>query len=415
MVQKHGNGGEAGLYQRLKSAFAGETALRTKSVPSWYAGLQSYVQQPGKPVWSGRSYVKFAEEAYRRNVIAYRAINLIAKGASSIALMMYEDTAQGERQEVAKHPLLRLVERPLPLMGFPAFMEAIATYRLLGGNAYVLAVGPVGEAPRELHLLRPDRVSVLAGKGSIPAGYRYKAGEEARDFPVDPISGMSRVLHIKEFHPSDDWYGLSPVEAAAYSIDQHNQAAAWNQSLLQNGARPSGALVVRTTEGGVGQLSEDQYWRIKNQMDEQFSGAANAGRPLLLEGGLDWREMSLSPKDMDFIAARSAAARDIALAFGVPPQMLGIPGDNTHSNLAEARLALWEQTILPLVSSTLSALSEWLSPMFGGRFTLSYDEDAVTALSPRRDALWARVKDAAFLSDDEKRVALGYGVSEGQK
>ncbi|MCH2548114.1 MAG: phage portal protein, partial [Alphaproteobacteria bacterium] len=233
-------------------------------------------------------------------------------------------------------------------------------------------------------------------------------GDRYTEFPVDRFSGRSKILHLKSFHPLNDWYGLSPIEAAAYSIDQHNQSGAWNQALLQNGARPSGALVVKTQEqGGNDMLSDEQYQRIRQQMDEQFSGAGNAGRPLLLEGGLDWREMSMSPREMDFIEAKNSAARDIALAFGVPPQLLGIPGDNTYSNLAEARLGLWEQTILPLVDSMCDALNNWLLPYYGEGLELRYDVDTISALSARREKVWDRVNNADFLSDEEKREMVG--------
>lgn len=382
---------------------------KASALPSWYGALQSYVHAPGQPAWSGRNYAKFAEEAYRRNVIAYRAINLVAKGAASVPLLIYRADTEAAPQEISRHAVRSLLERPSPTMQRQAFLEALYTYRLVAGNVFVQAVGPADMPPRELHLLRPDRVQVIAGAFGMPQGYRYKVGQETTDFPVDPLSGASRILHMKDLNPADDWYGLSPVEAAAYSIDQHNQAAAWNQALLQNGARPTGALIVRMEGGMNGALSEEQYWRIKQQVDEQFSGPANAGRPLLLEGGLDWREMSLSPKDMDFIEARHAAARDIALAFGVPPQLLGIPGDNTYTNLAEARLALWEQTILPMVHGTLEALAGWLAPMYGEALAFVGDTDEIPALAPRRESVWERLQKADFLSDDEKRAAVGYG------
>jgi HK97 family phage portal protein len=77
-------------------------------------------------------------------------------------------------------------------------------------------------------------------------------------------------------------------------------------------------------------LSEAQFGRLKSELEVTYSGSRNAGRPLLLEFGLDWKAMSLSPKDMDFLQAKHAAAREIALAFGVPPMLLGIPGDNTQ-------------------------------------------------------------------------------------
>jgi HK97 family phage portal protein len=98
-----------------------------------------------------------------------------------------------------------------------------------------------------------------------------------------------------------------------------------------------------------GQLSEDQFERLKRELEDSYQGKANAGRPLVLEGGLDWKPMSLSPKDMEHIEAKHVAAREIALAFGVPPMLLGIPGDNTYANYAEANRTFWRQTVLPLV------------------------------------------------------------------
>jgi HK97 family phage portal protein len=178
--------------------------------------------------------------------------------------------------------------------------------------------------------------------------------------------------------------------------------------LLQNGARPSGALIVRTEGGQTGSLSDEQFQRIRQQIDEQFAGPENAGRPLLLEGGLEWKEMSLSPRDMDFISVKNSAARDIALAFGVPPQLLGIPGDNTYSNLQEARYALWEQTVIPMAEMVCREMSQWLAPHYGAGLELRPNPDGISAIGERNQALWQRVENASFLTENEKRAAVGY-------
>ena len=393
----------AGMGGRLRSwlAGSGQKSFRQE-------GAVAYYVQPGQPVWSDRNYRQFAQEAFVRNVIAFRAVSMIAQGAASVPWKL-EMMEGGMRRAVTEHPLLTLLHRPNPACGGAAFFESVFASRLISGNAYIQAVSANG-APRELYTLRPDRMQVLAGDGGLPQGYRYTVGDKVVDFPVDKLTGRAQILHFKSYHPLNDWVGLSPIEAAAYSIDQHNQAGAWNQALLQNGARPSGALVVRADKDGrAGNLSEEQYYRIRAQIDEQYAGPGNAGRPILLEGGLDWKEMSLSPKDMDFLEAKNSSAREIALAFGVPPQLLGIPGDNTYSNLAEARLALWEQTILPLLDNLADALTQWLAPSFGPRLAITYDSDGVSALAPRRDGVWARVKNADFLSVDEKRAVLGFG------
>lgn len=368
-----------------------------------------YMVSPGQPVWMDRDYEKFAREAFIQNVIAHRCISLVTQAASTVKIKALQHNARGVCKEISRHPMLDLLAKPNPMMNGAQFMESIYHYRLISGNAFAVAVAPKGESPQELHLLRPDRMSVVAGNSGTPAAYRYSVNNKTRNYAVNPLTGMSDVLHIKNFHPTNDWYGLSPIEAAAYSIDQHNHSAAWNQSLLQNGARPSGALVVKSGDEFSGHLSEEQYARIKNQIDEQFSGPENAGRPILLEGGLEWREMSLSPKDMDFIEAKNSAARDIALAFGVPPQLLGIPGDNTYANMQEARLSLWEQTVLPLAESTIASLGNWLSAHFGENVTLKPNTDNISALATRNQVMWDRLEKASFLTDDEKRAAVGYG------
>ena len=373
------------------------------TIPSWYSSLQAYVQQPGQAVWSNRNYANFAEEAYQKNVIANQAVQMIAKGISSIAIRAYDSDVCDARD----HALCCILRKPNPMQDKTAFFEMCASYYLLSGNVFIHTVQTGEDAlPRELYVLRPDRVKVIAGTYSLPRAYVYQVNHKETVFPVHSVSGESAILHIKHFNPLNDWYGTSPAQAASYSIDQHNQAAAWNQSLLQNGARPSGALVMSTGDGNT-RLSEDQFWRLKNQVDEQFSGAHNAGRPLLLEGGLEWKEMSLNPRDMDFLNIKNSSARDIALAFGVPPQLLGIPGDNTYSNLAEARIALWEHTIIPLAQHFYTQLQQWLNPRFGSNIELKLDLDSISALAPKREAAWRRINEATFLSDTEKRTMLG--------
>jgi HK97 family phage portal protein len=281
-------------------------------------------------------------------------------------------------------------------------LEAVYAYLQTAGNAYLQAGMVEGEV-RALFCLRPDRMKVVAGTDGWPVAHDYAAGGRTVRLPQDTGGPVSGVLHLALFHPMDDHYGMAPLEAAQTSLDIHNAAATWNKALLDNAARPSGALVY----SAAGQnLTPDQFDRLKEELEANFTGAANAGRPMLLEGGLDWKTIALSPRDMDFIEARNAAARDIALAFGVPPMLLGIPGDNTYSNLAEANRALWRQTLIPLVVRVADDLSTWLAPGFDGA-TIVPDFDGVEALAEDRTQLWARVGSADFLSDAEKRALVG--------
>ena len=121
----------------------------------------------------------------------------------------------------------------------------------------------------------------------------------------------------------------------------------------------------------------------------------------------------LTPKDMDFLEAKHTAAREIALAFGVPPMLLGIPGDNTFANYAEANRVFFRQTVLPLAQRTGSAIAQWLSPQFGEAIRVTIDTDRIDALAADRAALWDRVSGAAFLTLNEKREAVSYGPVAG--
>jgi HK97 family phage portal protein len=233
-----------------------------------YSALQLMME----PSWSKRDYRSFAEEGYIKNVIAFRAINMIATAAASVPFTLCQLTQQGKSQ-LKIHPLLKLLYSPNPITSKSEFIEGIITYRLISGNAYMLMIEPQNnkKPPTELYLLRPDRVEIVPGKNNVPYIYRYTVNNNSYDFKVDKLTGRSAVLHLKTFNPLNDWYGLSPIEAAAYSIDQHNQAGAWNQAMLQNGARPSGAIVVKSAkDGSGGNLSQEQYQRLKAEINELF-------------------------------------------------------------------------------------------------------------------------------------------------
>ena len=366
---------------------------RTKSVP--LVALEGL----GRPAWSTRDYAGFARDGMMRNAVVYRCVRMISEAAASVRLIGCHGL-----EEIGEHEFLSLLSRPAPGQTAADLLEAWYGTLLISGNAYLQAVA-VGGQVRELHLLRPDRVTVIPGRDGWPAGFEYTIDGRKTVLDGEVVDGVGRVLHTKLFHPANDHYGLSPIAAAANAIDIHNTATTWNKALLDNAARPSGALVYTTG----GHLTGEQFDRLKEELEASFQGARNAGRPLLLEGGLDWKAMSLSPRDMDFIEAKNAAAREIALAMGVPPMLLGIPGDNTYANYQEANRTFWRQTVLPLVDRSTRALSTWLAPAWHDAIALKPDIDRIEALQPEREALWRRLEQASFLSEDEKRAAVGYG------
>jgi HK97 family phage portal protein len=356
----------------------------------------------GRAVWTPRDYAALSREGFQKNAVVHRAVRLVSEAAASLPLVLKSDG-----RELSGHPLLYLLSRPNRREGGQRFLESLYGHLMVSGNAYVEAVSLDG-APHELHCLRPDRMRVVPDADGWPAAYEYTVGAQSVRFVIHDDETPAPILHLTLFHPADDHYGLSPMEAAA--LDIHNAAGSWNKALLDNAARPSGALVV-----GGASLTDAQFDRLKSELEANYQGAGNAGRPLLLEGGLDWRPLSLSAKDMDFVEAKAAAAREIALAFGVPPLLLGLPGDSTHANYAEANRAFYRQTVIPLVKRTADSLSHWLAPAYGEALQLEPDLDAIEALAEERESLWRRVSAATFLSDDERRKAVGYGRAAAGK
>ncbi|MCB2110647.1 phage portal protein [Albidovulum sp.] len=378
------------IFRRAEEAVPEQKASATGRVVAWGSS--------GRVVWSPRDTVSLTKTGFSGNPMGFRAVKMIAEAAAALPLV-----CQDAERRYDEHPVIRLMRRPNPGQGRAELLEALYGQILLSGNGYVEAVGATG-IPVELHVLRSDRMSLVPGGDGWPVAYDYSVGGRKHRFdmtgPVDP------VCHIKSFHPLDDHYGLSPMQAAAVAIDVHNSASAWSKALLDNAARPSGAIVYKGADG-QGALTPDQYDRLVSEMELHHQGARNAGRPMLLEGGLDWKPMGFSPSDMEFQKTKEAAAREIAIAFGVPPMLMGIPGDATYANYQEANRAFYRLTVLPLATRVTAALAHWLSTHLGEEVDLRPDLDQVAALAAERDQQWARIGAALFLTDSEKRAILG--------
>lgn len=353
----------------------------------------------GRVAWSPRDVVSLTRNGFQGNPIGFRAVKLIAEAAAALPLVL-----QDAERRYDTHPLLDLIRRPNPAQGRAEMFEAVYAQLLLSGNAYLEAVPGLGNLPGELHVLRSDRMALVPGADGWPVAYDYTVGNARHRFSM--TGDVQPICHIRSFHPQDDHYGFSPLQAAAVALDVHGSASAWSKALLDNAARPSGAIVYKGADG-QSTLTADQYDRLVGEMEAHHQGARNAGRPMLLEGGLDWKPMGFSPSDMEFQKTKEAAAREIAIAFGVPPMLIGIPGDATYANYQEANRAFYRLTVLPLATRVVAAVSHWLAGFTGEAVELKPDLDQVPALAVERDQQWARVGAADFLTQAEKRALLG--------
>ncbi len=353
----------------------------------------------GRVAWSARDLVSLAKTGFQGNPMGFRAVKLISEAAAALPLIL-----QDNERRYDTHPVLDLIRRPNGAQGRAELFEAIYVHLLMSGTAYIEAVPGLGKLPGELHVLRSDRMALVPGADGWPVAYDYSVSGRTHRFGMS--EGSQPICHIKTFHPQDDHYGFSPLQAAAVAIDVHTSASAWSKALLDNAARPSGAIIYKGADG-QSQLTTDQYDRLVGEMEQHHQGARNAGRPMLLEGGLDWKPMGFSPSDMEFQKTKEAAGREIAIAFGVPPMLMGIPGDATYANYQEANRAFFRLTVLPLAARVTAGISHWLSVFSGEVVELRPDLDQIPALAAERDQQWARVGAADFLTPAEKRMILG--------
>ena len=395
------------LLDNIKNVFTGNTEIKRAGNMVGYFGVGTGESKQYK-------YSDLAREGYLKNAIVYRCVNEISKGAGSVEYCIKSGDTMLEQ-----HPLLSLIDRPNPLQSNSEFFNALFGFLLLSGNAYILKVGSELGKPKELHLLRPDRIVINGGKKPIPESYDYVInGRVQQSFQVDQDTGYSELKHIKLWNPLDDYYGCSPLSAAAVEVDQHNLSSKHNINLLNNGARPSGAVIFKPKDesGFAVNLTEGQRAQLLTDLNNRFQGAGNAGRPMLLEGDFDWKEMGMSPKDMDFMNLKHMSATSIALCFGVPSQLVGVPDAQTYSNVAEARLALYEETIIPHLKLIQSDLNEWLIPMFNENIRFEYMLESIPALAERKRKTYENVTSAVregIMTRNEAREVIGLSPIEG--
>lgn len=346
------------------------------------------------PSWDMPAQIK---EGLETNSVVYACVELITKTASSVRWCLFKKTGT-DRNELETHPMLDKLARPNNLMGFPTFVKTTLGYLLVTGNGFVWA-NRVGKEPVELWPLRPDRFQIQpSGRLGQIDHYEYKVQGQTEVFKAED------TLHLKLFQTwANEWFGLSPVQVGALLIDTDNKSVNWNRGLLGNRGRPDSLFMFENA------LSEEQRRSFKEQLDTEYVGDASAGKPLVLENSIvKYQQLSSTPQEMDFIASTSMTNRRICQLFGVAPELIGDPQNKTYANQMEARIALVEQVVFPLLDHLRGELNNWLVPMYGDGLELDYDKDSVDVIAEKRNQVYQSLASADFLSINEKRVAAGF-------
>jgi HK97 family phage portal protein len=398
------------------------------------------VTGPGRVV-PHKNFENLTHQTYERNPTVYGCVSTISQAASTVPWVLYEFGRGGSKNrtprrkmstktyrnafmqshdahrfptlrksldqtEIESHPLLTFVEQPNPDQAQTEYLDQLFTYWLISGNDYECFLapetGPNKGKPKEVWNLRPDRVSIKSSdttdaltKGPV-GGYVYSAVGNSEPFAPNSI------IHHKFNNPTDDFYGMSPLQAAIRAWQTENIAQDWNYALLNNAGRTSGALVAPTTVG------DDVYLRLKQEISESYTGAGNAGTPMFLEGGIKWEPMGLTPMELDFLAGLRDAAIRICRVYHLAPEIIGVPDAKTYNSLAEARKAMYQEAVMPLLDRLRDSYNQRLVPIFGDGLFLDYDRDQIDAIQEDRAKVYDMLNRTRFLTPNEKRVAAGY-------
>ena len=342
---------------------------------------------------------QYIREGYQLNVIVYRAITEITKAATSIRYELYN--ANGEAVE--EHPVLDLLRKPTPVMTWDNWITEMLVNRMLMGEMATVAAND--GIPAELWPLNPLHIVVKPGRGGVPSAYCHDVNNRKVDFPVDPITGESKVLFLKTYNPDNYWRGQSPLMAAALAGDTHNAGMRWNYSLLKNSARPSGLVRFK---GGY--PSGEVIQRMREYFKARIQGPDNAGEIPMLTEDAEWVALSQSARDMDFLNTMQETAKYVASALGVPLPLIDNDA-STFNNLEQAKERLYTDTVLPILGELIAGLNNWLLPKYGEGLELRLDLDTIPALEGLRERMFQRAVlayDKGVLTLQEARVLMGY-------
>ena len=323
------------------------------------------VQTPNVPVYSEMTVAKATREGYKISIWVYRSVRIIIQAASAIPWIVVDDKT-GE--PIDGHELENVLRNPNPVFSGQDMDEFLIAHLLLVGNALWQPI-IVGGKIKEIWPVMPDLVK------PVPSDIR---GEWLKGWStiVDGRQTMlppEQFVHFMQMDPGNPYWGISPLMAAARTIDTDNEAQDTQKISMQNRGVVDGVFTHEAP------LTQEQFEEARRQVREKFLDKSRRREPWVLGAGAKWNQMSLTPVEMDFIASRMSNQRAIASAFGIDPWWLGDKSASTYNNVSEARKALYEDVIIPLLDDVRSTINLRMSPMYGN-IHVTYDLSGVPAL-----------------------------------
>lgn len=351
------------------------------------------------------------------------AINKIAKAVGGLDCVLIDKET---REKVREHDLLKLLNHPNADIQKTKrdFFRDLVIWKTLTGNAYLSARGPIKRPPLELFVFSSNFVTPEAKKNGFIDTYRYKSSFETEIYRRDSKdrfitenkdAELYDIMNVNLEFSNKVLRGMSEIESLFFEINHYLFASRHNLSMLGNGARPSGAFVLKSRKDGMNALlNDDSFARLKNEIQTAYTGAENVGRPMILEGGMEFQQISMNAVDMDFKKLKDDSEKQIYKNLEVPIELIMAEG-TTFGNMGSVRLEFYENNILPLADDIFLHLERFLLPRYrdGDRFHLKVDRESIEALAPKRAEKRKVIENSIVLTVNEKRAEFNLKPIEG--
>lgn len=346
------------------------------------------------------NYSVASRDGFEKNYVVFRAVTDIAACAAQVPLVF--DSPELED----------LMKRPYYKKPYASWIQDAMKYKILSGNVYAHAE-IVGKKIHLLNLIRPDRVRVITGErngiNDQLLSYHWTQGS-TKAFPVDEQLN-TEIFHSKLFDPGDEWRGMSLLQAAMIGVDQSNSMASYNKKVVDNNGTPQSLLVMKEPKDKMtAPPSEEQMSILRESMDDKL-GKGRKNSFAVVNWMYDAVRLGMTQQEMDWVNSKTTTAREVALALGYNPFLLGLADGATFNNMSEARMSLYDNTVLPMLGEVISDLDIFYESITGKKSNTRIDRDNVLALQPRVFEKRAAAREdfkAGLISDTEARKEGNY-------
>jgi HK97 family phage portal protein len=283
------------------------------------------------------------ERSAMQMTAVYSCVRILAEAVAGLPLNLYRYTEDGGKEKAIDHPLyLLLHDEPNPEMSSFVFRETLMTHLLLWGNAYAQIIRNGKGEVIALYPLMPNKMSVDRGsQGQLYYTYQRGTDEALRDKNQTAILRPSDVLHIPGLG-FDGLVGYSPIAMAKNAIGMAIACEEYGAKFFANGATPGGVLE------HPGTIKDPQ--RVRESWQSTFGGSGNANKIAVLEEGMKYTPIGISPEQAQFLETRKFQINEIARIFRVPPHMVGDLEKSSFSNIEQQSLEFVKYTLEPWVT-----------------------------------------------------------------